>query len=70
MKEKEIRRNYETQKLDREQEVAIAGIKHQARALALVVNEACEDGREKSLALTKLEEATMWATAAIAREGA
>lgn len=70
MKEKEIRNNYTTHDLDEEQKHNVGGIKHQARNLALVINDACPDGREKSLALTKLEEATMWATAAIAREGA
>jgi hypothetical protein len=35
--------------------------------LANKINELCPDSREKSLAMTKLEEAVMWANAAIAR---
>lgn len=34
---------------------------------ANLINELCPEGREKSLAITKLEEAVMWANAAIAR---
>ena len=34
---------------------------------ARVVYDLCPNGREKSLALTKLEEAKMWASAAVAR---
>lgn len=34
---------------------------------ALVVTNLCPDGREKALALTKIEEAMMWANAAISR---
>lgn len=38
-----------------------------ARGLADLVNNMCPDSREKSLALTKLEESIMWANASIAR---
>lgn len=38
------------------------------RLAANVVNELCPEGREKSLAITKLEEAMMWSNAAIARK--
>ena len=34
---------------------------------ALTIDGTCPDSREKSLALTKCEEACMWANAAIAR---
>lgn len=37
--------------------------------LARLIDEAAPDGREKSLALTKVEESVMWANAAIARHG-
>ena len=36
--------------------------------LARFLNEVLPEGREKSLAITKLEEAMMWSNAAIARE--
>lgn len=42
-------------------------IRHKAKMLAAYINENCPDSREKSLAFTKLEEAVMWANAAIAR---
>jgi hypothetical protein len=35
--------------------------------VALYINAVVPDGREKALAITKLEEAMMWANAAIAR---
>ena len=35
--------------------------------LANEINELCPDSREKSLAVTKLEEVIMWANASIAR---
>lgn len=42
-------------------------IRDEARELALYIDNLCLDSREKSLALTKLEETVMWANAAIAR---
>lgn len=42
-------------------------IRGQAREFALSLNELCPEGREKSLAITHLEEAVFWANAAIAR---
>lgn len=42
-------------------------IRYKGKMLAAYINEYCPDSREKSLALTKIEEAVMWANAAIAR---
>ena len=42
-------------------------LRNKAREFALMVMEATPESREKSLALTKIEEAVMWANAAIAR---
>jgi hypothetical protein len=44
-------------------------IRNTGKSLAHVINDNCPEGREKSLAVTKLEEAIMWANAAIARTG-
>lgn len=43
-------------------------IRARGREFAFRINELCPDGREKSLAITKLEECVMWANASIARE--
>jgi hypothetical protein len=42
-------------------------IRDTAKAMAFVLNELCPDSREKSLAMTALEETVMWANASIAR---
>lgn len=42
-------------------------IRNKAQMLAAYINEKCPESREKSLSLTKIEEAVMWANAAIAR---
>ena len=42
-------------------------IRYKAKMFTAYINEHCPDSREKSVALTKIEEAVMWANAAIAR---
>lgn len=42
-------------------------IRYKGKMLAAYINENCPESREKSLALTKIDEAVMWANAAIAR---
>jgi len=44
-------------------------LRDEAKQFAHFINSMCPDSREKSLAITKLEEAIMWANAAIARRG-
>jgi hypothetical protein len=42
-------------------------IREKAKELAYLIDELVPDSREKSLAMTKLEECSMWANAGIAR---
>jgi len=44
-----------------------ADIRKMAKELAYMIDELVPDSREKSLAMTKLEECVMWANAGIAR---
>ena len=50
-----------------DQENRYLKMRETAKQLAYLMVELCPDGRERSLALTKLEEAVMWANTAIAR---
>lgn len=43
-------------------------LRHEARMLAHRIMDECPPSRERSLALTKLEESVFWANAAIARD--
>jgi hypothetical protein len=47
---------------------AHTSVRQTCRRAADHINETCPDGREKSLALTALEEAMFWANAALARQ--
>ena len=42
-------------------------LRERVRVLAERINAMCPDSREKSIAITKLEEAVFWANASIAR---
>lgn len=44
-------------------------IRSEAKLLAALIDDLVPDSREKSLAVTKLEECVMWANAGIARNG-
>lgn len=52
---------------DSDQEKKYNRIRVKAKELAYIIEEECPVSREKSLAMTKLEEASMWANASIAR---
>jgi hypothetical protein len=48
---------------------AHTSVRQQCRQLADFLNEALPEGREKSLAITHLEEVMFWGNAALARQG-
>lgn len=48
---------------------AHTSVRQQCRRLADFLNDKLPEGREKSLAITKLEEAMFWGNAALARMG-
>lgn len=48
---------------------AHTSVRQTVRRAADAINEQVPDGREKAVAITKLEEAMFWANAALAREG-
>ncbi|MCX5266074.1 hypothetical protein [Streptomyces sp. NBC_00199] len=47
---------------------AHASVRQQCRQLADHINATCPNGREKSLAITAIEEAMFWGNAALARQ--
>ncbi len=63
----DIDRNFDHHEPDEDMKVRMLHIRDVAKDFARMIEAVCYDGREKSLALTKLEEATMWANASIAR---
>jgi hypothetical protein len=44
-------------------------IRDMAKMMATIIENTCPESREKSLAITNLEQAVMWANASIARNG-
>lgn len=50
-----------------EKVMAHENIRFACKTLAMIINQEIPDGREKSLAITHLEDTMMWANAAIAR---
>lgn len=65
MDDLEIRFTYHAPKNDQPQRYE--RIRELAKTFAQLINQHCPDSREKSLSITHIEEAVMWANAAIAR---
>lgn len=64
---KQIENNFIYHAPKEDQPQRYTNIRNKAREFALLIDEICPDSREKSLAMTKLEECMMWANASIAR---
>jgi len=61
-----IENNFKYHSVTLEQTEKIHNIREKAKELAYLIND-CPESRERSLAMTNLEQATMWANAAVAR---
>ena len=66
---KQIENNFRYYEVAKEQADKLDYIRVKAKDLAYMLDELCPNSREKSLAMTKLEEAVMWANVSIARNG-
>lgn len=67
MKNPQIENNFKYHAPKEGQIEKYTALREKAKDLALLIDEQCPNSREKSLALTKLEEAVMWVNASIAR---
>lgn len=68
MKQGELDRRFDHHPPDEHKVVVHQLIRSAFKDIADLVSHECPDCREKSLALTKLEEAMFWSNAAIARD--
>lgn len=64
-----IENNFRYHSPSLEQQAKYVRLRGEAKGLAYLIEELCPAGREKALAMKKLEEAVMWANASIARAG-
>lgn len=67
MDQKTIDNNFKYHKPNSENVADFTDIRHRAKDLVELINYRCPESREKALAITKIEEAVMWANASIAR---
>lgn len=63
----QIENNFKYHKPNEGQPEKYTALREKAKELAYLIDELCPNSREKALAITKLEESTMWANASIAR---
>lgn len=67
MDHKTIENNFTYHAPKADQPAKYGDIRDEAKKLAHLINRHCPESREKSVAITHLETAVMWANAAIAR---
>lgn len=67
--ERELESRFSHHVPDVAKQVLHSRIRQECHKLAALVDRDCPPGREQSIAMTKIEEAMMWANAAIARSG-
>jgi len=68
MPNSQIERNFSYHAPKEGQPAKYAAIREKAKELAYLIEGVCPNSREKSLAMTNLEQSVMWANASIARE--
>lgn len=66
MDKKQISNNFSYHPPNPSQTKRYEELRLNARMLAEMINQSCPESREKSLAMTKLQECVMWANASIA----
>ena len=67
MTDEQIKNNFSYHSPKEGQPEKYTSLRETAKEFAYLLNDLCPDSREKSLAMTKLEECVMWANASIAR---
>lgn len=67
MTDEQIKNNFSYHSPKAGQPEKYTSLRETAKEFAYLLNDLCPDSREKSLAMTKLEECVMWANASIAR---
>lgn len=65
----DLQKRFEEQEITKEQKIDMREIRRACYRAGLFIEEAVPDGREKSIAIIKLEEAMFWANKGIARQG-
>lgn len=69
MTDEEINNNFKYHELNNKNSTILDNIRSRCKWIVGYINEVMPECREKSLAITKFEEAMMWANAGIARQG-
>lgn len=64
---KDIEKRFNHHDFDEDKKIRSLNIRNAVKQLVYIIVNVCPEGREKSLSLTRLEEAVMWANASIAR---